>query len=86
MPHGSRQPFGGDSIRMDQAHSPLRIVFAAGSLRTRGTLAGVVQVTVQTVDRVGGLTNLERSVRGVKPTAKPTVKPTKAPVRSAKAA
>jgi subtilase family serine protease len=71
------------TIRMDQAHSPLRIVFAAGSLRTRGTLAGVVQVSVQTVDRVGGLTNLERSVRGVKPPATP---PTKRPVRSGKTA
>jgi subtilase family serine protease len=69
------------TIKMDAAHSPLRIVFAAGSLRTRGTLAGVVQVMVQTVDRVGGSTKLERSVRGVKP----TVTPIKRPVHATKA-
>jgi subtilase family serine protease len=46
------------SIKLDAAHSPIRIVFDPGSLRVAGNSAGVVTVSVQTVDRVGGRTTL----------------------------
>jgi hypothetical protein len=54
------------TIKMNAAHSPLRIVFDAGSLHSRADLAGLVQLAVSTEDRVGGLTTLDRSVRAVK--------------------
>jgi subtilase family serine protease len=54
------------TVKMNAAHSPLRIVFAAGSLHTRSNLAGLVQLAVHAQDRVGGLTTLNRSVRAVK--------------------
>ena len=52
------------TIRLAVAHSPVQIIFGAGSLRTPGGLAGVVSVAVQAVDRVGGRTTLLRTLRG----------------------
>jgi subtilase family serine protease len=46
------------TIKLDPVHSPVRIVFAAGSLRPASGLAGVVSVSVQAIDRVGGRTTL----------------------------
>lgn len=58
--------FGGGvlTIKLALAHSPVRIVFAAGSLRSRGSVAGAVSVTVKTVDRVGGHVTLLRQLHG----------------------
>jgi subtilase family serine protease len=52
------------TIRLDAAHSPVQIVFAPGSLRASGGMVGVVSVSVQAVDRVGGRTTLLRTARG----------------------
>jgi subtilase family serine protease len=46
------------TIKLDAAHSPVRIVFGAGVLRPAGNLAGVISVAVKTIDRVGGRTTL----------------------------
>lgn len=52
------------TIMLAVAHSPVRIIFGAGSLRAHGDLAGVVSVAVQAVDRVGGRTTLSRTLYG----------------------
>jgi subtilase family serine protease len=52
------------TIKLAVAHSPVRITFAAGSLRAQGSLAGVVSVAVRAVDRVGGRTTLLRALHG----------------------
>jgi len=52
------------TIVLAAAHSPVRVVFGAGSLRAHGGLAGVVSVHVQAVDRVGGRTTLSRTLHG----------------------
>ncbi len=49
------------TIKLDLAHSPVRVLFPSGSLHVRGTLHGRVSVQVRTVDRVGGHLTLTRT-------------------------
>ena len=51
------------TIRLDNAHSPVRVVFPSGVLRVRGRLSGTLSFKVMTVDRVGGHLTLRRLVR-----------------------
>ena len=48
------------TVKLDVAHSPVRVLFPSGSLHVRGTLRGRVNVQVSTVDRVGGHLTLMR--------------------------
>jgi hypothetical protein len=64
LPHLARFQHQLLTINLDAAHSPLRIVFAAGSLHQRGNGSSILQVN--TLDRVGGLMSFERPVRAAK--------------------
>jgi subtilase family serine protease len=50
------------TIRLALAHSPVRVVFPAGSLRVSGSLRGPRSVAIRTVDRVGGHVTLHRAL------------------------
>lgn len=50
------------TVRLSLAHSPIRIVFPAGSLRVSGRLTGPRSVAIRTVDRVGGHVTLRRKL------------------------
>ncbi|MGH2843867.1 MAG: protease pro-enzyme activation domain-containing protein, partial [Solirubrobacteraceae bacterium] len=50
------------SIELALVHSPVRIVFPAGSLRVSGTLTGPRSLAIRTVDRVGGHFTLRRAL------------------------
>ena len=50
------------TIKLMLAHSPVRVVFPAGSLRVAGTLAGPRSLAIQTVDRLGGHITLRRAL------------------------
>jgi hypothetical protein len=56
--------FAGHVLTIDlaPAQSPVRVVFPAGSLRIRGSLAGGAGVAVKMVDRVGGHVTLHRAL------------------------
>ncbi len=50
------------TIKLDVVHSPLEVLFPAGSLRRASTAHGLVHVAVRTIDRVGGHVTLRRSI------------------------
>ncbi len=50
------------TIKLDVVHSPLEVLFPAGSLRRAAAARGPVHVAVRTIDRVGGHVTLRRSV------------------------
>ncbi|MDE3134268.1 MAG: putative Ig domain-containing protein, partial [Acidobacteriota bacterium] len=50
------------TIKLALVHSPVRVIFPAGSLRVSGTLTGPRSVAVRTVDRVGGHLTLHRAL------------------------
>ncbi len=53
------------TIQLALAHSPVRVVFPAGSLRVREPLVRAPRVAVRTVDRVGGHITLRRALGAV---------------------
>jgi hypothetical protein len=50
------------TIELALAHSPVQIVFPAGTLRVAGNLAGPRTLAVRTLDRVGGHITLHRAL------------------------
>jgi len=50
------------TIKLAVVHSPVEVLFPAGSLRPGRAASGLVHVAVRTIDRVGGHVTLRRSV------------------------
>ena len=53
------------TIRLMLAHSPVRVVFPAGTLQVAGRLAGPRSLAIKTVDRLGGRITLRRALGAV---------------------
>lgn len=53
------------TIKLALAHSPVRVVFPAGTLRVAGRLVGPRSLAIRTVDRLGGHITLRRSLGAV---------------------
>ncbi|HWD69689.1 MAG TPA: protease pro-enzyme activation domain-containing protein [Solirubrobacteraceae bacterium] len=53
------------TIRLAPAHSPVRVVFPAGTLRVAGRLVGPRSLAIRTVDRLGGQITLRRALGAV---------------------
>ena len=67
QPLAHRAHFEGNvlTINLTQAHSPVRVVFPAGTLQVAGKLAGPRSLAIQTVDRLGGHITLRRALGAV---------------------